>query len=428
MTESPTLSEPSEESVRREVRAWLSKHWNPELSLLEWRNLLADSGWGCPTWPREWYGRGLSPSLGDVVAEELRRAGAVGIAGGAGATLAAVTLLEHGSDDLKRRLLRPIITGEHVWCQLFSEPGSGSDLAGLTTRADFDGESWIVNGQKLWTTSAHHARYGLLLARSNWDVPKHRGITYFVLDLRQPGVVVRPLRQMNGHASFNEVFLTDARVPPENVVGDAGNGWTVALTTLAHERRQADGLRAMGQAAEGRGRAIDEHRAEIASVMEPYKWYPQRAGRPDLVVARARSTGRQGDPVVRQAIGKLLSLVRAAEWTARRAKAARAAGRPPGPEGSLGKLVASNVARAASDAHALISGADVMLSGIDGPLDGLIAEILVSVPAVSIAGGTDEIQHNIIAERVLGLPREPADDAGRAFRDVPRNPARSGSA
>lgn len=422
------MSEVTEEQVRREVRQWLEAHWNADMSLLEWRNLLADSGWGCPTWPREWLGRGLPVALGDVVTEEFRKVGAVGIPAGAGAGLAAATLLEHASDDLKRRLLRPIITGEHHWCQLFSEPGSGSDLAGLTTRADFDGEKWIINGQKLWTTSAHHAHYGMLLARSNWDVPKHRGITFFVLEMSQPGVVVQPLRQMNGHASFNQVFLTNARVSSENVVGEVGNGWAIALTTLAHERRLADGMRSMASATRGRGRAIDEHRAEVLSVMEPYKWYPQRAGRPDLVVERARSTGRSADPAVRQAVGKLVSLMRAAEWTVRRAKAARALGRPPGPEGSLAKLAASHIARAASDAHALISASDAMLSGHDGPLDGLIAEILVSVPAVSIAGGTDEIQRNIIGEQVLGLPREPALDAGRPFREVPKNLARSDGA
>ena len=148
------------ERVRREVRAWLEANWNPDLSLVEWRNLLADSGWGCPTWPVEWFGRGLPVALGDVVAEEFERIGAVGTPSGGGMTLAAPTILEHGSDDLKRRLLRPIVTGEDTWCQLFSEPGSGSDLAGLTTRAERDGDEYVINGQKLWSTSAHHARYG----------------------------------------------------------------------------------------------------------------------------------------------------------------------------------------------------------------------------------------------------------------------------
>lgn len=415
------MSEPTEISVREEVTAWLESNWDPELSLLEWRQTLADSGWGAPTWPEAWCGRGLPESLGDVVREAFQKSGAIGVAQGGGTMLAAVTILEHGTDDQKRELLRPILTGEHTWCQLFSEPGSGSDLAGLTTRADLDGDEYVINGQKVWTTSAHHARYGMLLARTNWDVPKHNGITYFVVEMDQPGVEARGLRQMNGHASFNEVFFTDARVARANVLGEIGKGWGVALTTLAHERRLADGMRSMVRGAQGRGRAFDEYRKEVASVMEPYKWYPQRAGRADLVVDRARATGRIKDPSVRQTVAKLMCMTRSSEWTARRAKAARVLGRPPGAEGSLGKLAASAVARAAADAHALISESDAMLSGADSPLNGVIAEVLLSVPAVSIAGGTDEIQRNIIGERVLGLPKEPAVDVGKAYRDVPKN-------
>ncbi len=411
------------ESVRREVRAWLEANWNHDQSLVEWRNKLADSGWGCPTWPREWYGRGLPVSLGDVVSEEFDRIGAVGTPGGGGMTLAGPTILEHGTDDVKQRLLRGIVTGEDTWCQLFSEPGSGSDLAGLTTRAELsrDGDEFIVNGQKLWSTSAHHAKYGMLLARTNWDVPKHRGITYFALEMHQPGVTPKPLKQMNGHASFNEVFLNDARVPVANAIGQVGNGWAVAQATLAHERRSFDVLQRAARGSRGTGRAHEELRAEVADMMAPYTWYPQRAGRADLIVERAKATGRNTDPVVRQEIAKLLSLARSTEWTARRAKAARVAGRPPGPEGSLGKLYASDIARACSRVHTLITATDSLLSGADGPLEGIIAEILVSVPAVSIAGGTDEIQRNIVSERVLGLPREPQSDHDRPFRDVPRN-------
>ncbi len=414
------MTESSEDGVRNEVRAWLEANWNPEMSLHAWRELLADSGWGCPSWPLEWYGRGLAVQFESVVSQEFRRAGAVGVPAGGGVGLAAVTILAHGSDELKRRLLRGIVTGEETWCQLFSEPGSGSDLAGLTTRADFDGENWIINGQKVWNTSAHHAEWGMLLARTNWDVPKHSGISYFAFPMRQPGVTVRPLKQMNGHASFNEVFINDARVSPQNVIGEVGQGWTVALTTLAHERRLAAGV---GRSQKGEGRALDEYRAEQAELMAPYVWYPQRAGRVDLVVERAKATGRNTDPVLRQEIARLLAVSRASEWTARRAAAARALGRPPGPEGSLAKLASSHVARAAAHVHTRISGAESMLSGGDGAMDGVIAEILVSVPGQSIAGGTDEIQRNIIAERALGLPKGPAVDAGKPFREVSRNVA-----
>jgi alkylation response protein AidB-like acyl-CoA dehydrogenase len=281
----------------------------------------------------------------------------------------------------------------------------------------------VVNGQKVWTTSAHHADWGLLLARTDWDVPKHDGLSYFVIDMTQAGVTAQPLKQMNGHASFNQVFFTDAVVEPENILGRVGDGWQIAMTTLAHERRGADALRRWGKASDKPGRIYDEERAEIATVMEPYKWYPQRAGRIDLVLTRARETGAIDDPVTRQEIAKLLMTNRAAEWTAKRANAAQQLGRPQGPEGSLGKLAGSVLARAAADVHTRISGSDAMLSGSDGAHDGIIAEILLSVPATSIAGGTDEIQRNIIAERVLGLPKEPRMDAG-PFRDVPKNPTR----
>jgi alkylation response protein AidB-like acyl-CoA dehydrogenase len=408
------------DQIRAELAAWLDANWDPELSLVAWRGRLADAGWACPTWPTRWFGRDLPAALGDLAAEELARIAAPGVADGVGMHLAAPTLLEHGSDALNERYLRATVTGEITWCQLFSEPGAGSDLAGLTTRADRDGDSWVVNGQKVWNTSAHHADVGLLLARSNWDVPKHRGLTYLVLPMHQPGVEVRPLRQMNGHASFNEVFLTDAVIPLDDVVGQVDLGWPVALTTLAHERRLAAAGRA-GAGEPGAGRARREAAAEHAIAAEPYTWYPQRAGRPDLVVSQARSAGVDQDPRVRQEIARVLTLARVAQWTQRRALAARALGRPPGPEGSLGKLASSNIARASARAHSLIGGSSGLLTGPDAPLDGVIAEVALSVPAVSIAGGTDEIQRNILAERILGLPREPDPGRTEPFRDVPRN-------
>jgi len=222
--------------------------------------------------------------------------------------------------------------------------------------------------------------------------------------MRQPGVEVRPLRQMNGHASFNEVFFDDAVVPAANVIGEVNGGWSVALTTLSHERRLALTLAAPAPQAD-RGRAVREAADEQAAAAAPYVWYPQRAGRVDLVVERAAEAGVNTDPVVRQEVAKVLSLARVSQWTAQRAAASSALGRPPGPEGSLGKLASSNIARAASRVHSLIAGASGLLSGPDAPLGGVIAEILVSVPAISIAGGTDEIQHNILGERILGLPK-----------------------
>lgn len=415
---------PGADDVRATVRAWLDERWDPERPLREWRGELADAGWACPTWPREWYGRGLTTDLGRVVADELRAVGAVGPAIGVGMALAAPTLLAHGSDDLKGRLLRPIATGEDRWCQLFSEPGSGSDLAGLTTRAVRDGEQFVVEGQKVWTTGAHQAAYGMLLARTDWDVPKHRGITFFALPMGQPGIEVRPLRQMNGRASFNEVFLSEARVSVANVVGDLHDGWAAALTTLAHERGLAAAIFG-GLPPGGGGRTRDEARAEATSYLATYEWYPQRAGRADLVRSRAVTSGVAGHRLTRQTIAHLEATERTARWTAERAAAARRTGRPPGPEGSLGKLAASIIAREAAAAHSTIAGAEGMLTGPDSPEGGIVAEVFVSVPGASIAGGTDEVQHNIIGERVLGLPKEPSVDADVPFRAVNVNHRRS---
>jgi len=403
-----------------ELNEWIARAWDPELSLLDWRIRLADAGWACPAWPREWGGRGLPASAADAVLEALAAAGVPGPPDGVGMHLAAPTILEHGADDLRRRFLRSIATGEAVWCQLFSEPGAGSDLAGLTTRAELDGDVWRVSGQKVWNTGAAHADFGLLLARTDWDAPKHRGITYFVLPMKQAGVEVRPLRQMNGHASFNEVFLDQAQIPAAYVIGQVNDGWRGALTTLMHERRLAPARRP-APARQLAGRAWREAIAERVAVSEPHKWYPQRAGRADLVVAQAIAAGKAKDPVVRQEIVKLFALAWSAKWMAQRAVAARALGRPPGPEGSLGKLASSVIARAASRVHALIADASGMLAGSDAPLDGTIAEIFLSVPAISIAGGTDEIQHNILAERILGLPKEPDTDRDVPFKRVPRN-------
>ncbi|MFZ9539803.1 MAG: acyl-CoA dehydrogenase family protein [Ilumatobacteraceae bacterium] len=390
------------------VREWLRENWDQHSSLLEWRERLVDSGWAVPSWPTEWFGLGLPAWADSVVAEEIKRIGAVGTPVGSGMSLAAPTLIEHASHELKRELLRATLTGATTWCQLFSEPGAGSDLAGLSASAVLDGDEWVVNGQKVWNTSAHHADYGMLLVRTNTTVPKHEGITYMVLPMHQQGVEVRPIRQMNRHSSFNEVFMTDARVPARFVVGTVNDGWRVARATLAHERSFATLRRPRFDSPDGRrGLALDEAELEAEKHFRTYVWYPQRAGRADLVIERAREMGRDRDPVVRDRIADLISFVKVNEWTAQRARAARALGRPPGPEGSLGKLAASEVARRCHRLHAIIAGAHGML--VDGPRehDATIAEVLVSTPAQSIAGGTDEIQRSIIGEKILGLPREP---------------------
>ena len=318
---------PSPDEVRAEIRAWLAANWKPTYGLVEWRNILVDGGWASPGWPSAWHGRDYTPPLVAIVDEEMRKAGAVGPARAGPRNLASATILEHGNDAQKARFLRRILIGEDSWCQLFSEPGNGSDLAGAITRADFKDGKWIINGQKVWTTSAHHADWGLLVARTDWDAPKHQGLSYFLLNMRQPGVEVRPLRQMNGHASFNEVFFTDAVAETEHLLGRPGEGWAAATTTLMHERRGFGGGGAgvgLASGPERKGGIYEEERIETAHAMEPYTWYPQRAGRVDLVLPRAKETGAINDPVARQEIAKLLILARTAEWTARRARTAQA--------------------------------------------------------------------------------------------------------
>ena len=274
MTAPPAPPEP--EQVRAELAAWVAEHWDPGMPLHDWRTLLLTAGWAVPSWPQRWHGRGWPAWTDELVGSELIRLGTAGVPVGSGTWLAAPTILAHGSDELRDRLLTPILTGEQTWCQLFSEPGAGSDLAGLSTSAVLDGDSWVINGQKVWNTSAHHADMGMLLARTDPGVPKHQGITYFALPMHQPGVEVRQLRQMNFHASFNEVFLTDARIPRDNVIGGVGQGWTAALTTLAYERRFSALRRPDYSPAPGR--ALDEARAEADDYFATYSWYPQRAG------------------------------------------------------------------------------------------------------------------------------------------------------
>ena len=410
------------EQIRREVSAWLDANWRTDRPLIEWRKILLEAGWAAPHWPEEWFGRGFTLDQAAVVAEVFREKDVVPAAQVGPRGLASETILACGSDDQKRRFLRPILTGEHTWCQLFSEPGSGSDLAGLSTRAEFKDGKWIVNGQKVWNTSAHHADFGLLVARSDWDVPKHQGISYFLLDMRQPGVEVRPLKQMNGHQSFNEVFMSNAAVPAEDLIGGEGNGWHVAATTLSFERRGFS-RRVRGSSLQGpkQGPIYEEYEEELRIATEPYTWYPQREGRVDLVLPRARATGAIADPAVRQEIAKLICLSRGASLASDSAEAQQKAGTTEIiPAGSIGKLAASVIARQASLVHTMISGADAMLSGPESAADGIVAEVLVSVPAISIAGGTDEIQRNIISERVLGMPKGFRADQG-PFRDIKRN-------
>ena len=336
---------------RATSRQWLADNWDPDLSLLEWRRKLVESGWATPTWPAEWYGRGLPGWADPIVARGVRRRRRRRHRRSVAAwALAAPTLLAHGSDELKRRLLPRAITGEDTWCQLFSEPTNGSDLAGLATHAERDGDEWVVNGQKLWSTSAHHADLGLLLARTDPDVPKHRGISYFVLPMHQPGVEVRPVHQMNEHSSFNEVFLSDARVPAANLVGLPGDGWRIAMTTLAFERQFAT----VGARRAPAPPDVPPRRPppRPRSTSRPTPGTRSGPGAPTSSQQVAELQGRTDDPIARQQMAGLVALRRAHEWTAR-AGPGRPRRRPATGLRGLARQARRQPRRAGVGAHAL---------------------------------------------------------------------------
>ena len=417
--ESPDIA-----AVRADARAWFSENWEPDRTLGEWWERLAESGWGFPTWSTDWYGRGLPSRLAAVVAEERKAAGAFGPPSGIGVMMAGPTIVDHATDEQKKRFLPDMVTGREVWCQLFSEPGSGSDLASLQTRAVRDGDEWVVNGQKVWTSGAQYSKWGILIARTDPDVPKHRGITYFVIDMDQPGVDVRPLKEMTGGATFNEVFLTDARVPHDNVVGEVGDGWRVAVTTLAHERSSlgAGGMGGMGGGAIIGAHDLDARVGDVAGSAGGGEMAGMAAafggGGGSLVKMLPQLFGRSGDPIARQDVARLYTLLEIARYTGLRAQAAAARGEGPGPAVSTGKLQASAIVRILRDAGLRMEGAHGMLSGPDAPMGGMLQMLALFSPAVSIAGGTDEVQRNIVGERVLGLPSEPRPDKEVPFREL----------
>jgi len=421
------------DAVRDAARSFFESSWDPDLTLREWWSRLGLSAYGCPTWPVGAYGLGLSSEGARVVTEERERVGAYGPPSGIGPMMAGPTVATHGTPEQIERLLPNLVSGAEIWCQLFSEPGAGSDLAGITTRAVRDGDEWIVNGQKVWTSGAQHSRWGILIARTNPDAVKHEGITYFVLDLDQPGVEVRPLREMTGGATFNEVFFTDARVPHENLLGDVDRGWAVALTTLSHERTNL-GAGAMGGMAgvamlgidiggSGGGRGGPDLDARVGDLVGAQA----EGGGMDMTSGMAMLKmlpmmfGKQSDALTRQEFARIHTLVEIARYTGLRAKAAAARGERPGPEASTGKLAASNMLRTMREAMLRLQGPSATLMGDDAPMGGMAQWMALFSPAISIAGGTDEVQRNIIGERVLGLPPEPRPDKHVPFRTLPSN-------
>jgi alkylation response protein AidB-like acyl-CoA dehydrogenase len=348
----------TDDELRAEVRNWLSANWNPDIDRASWAHIVVDAGWAVPSWEPEWYGRGVSDAQSRLVAAEFAAVGAHGCGHDRG-NLFACTLHDVGTDEQKRRLIPPSIRGESKWCLLYSEPGAGSDLAGLRTRAERDGDEWVINGQKVWTSFAKTADYGMLVARTDWDVPKHQGISFFMLPMHQPG------------------------------------GWSVLQTALGYERR---------------------FMADVARTAKDAK-RPQ-AEKAHLLVELAREAGRLEDPYIRQQIARVDALATVNRWNTQRSKAAvdrvEAATLM-----ALGKIAMSRILHETARVETEIVGAEAMLTGPDNPIGDAVTFRTLNAYFTSIGGGTDQIQRNIVGERVLGLPKEPEPYRNTPFRELP---------
>jgi alkylation response protein AidB-like acyl-CoA dehydrogenase len=381
---------PEEAAFRAEARAWLEANAPDDYPAVpggeydaehvkrarEWQATLADAGWGALSWPVEHGGRGLPPTQASIFGQEQARLGIFHGMFTVGLSMAGPTIIAHGSEAQQRRFLPPLVRGEELWCQLFSEPGAGSDLAGLSCRAVRDGDEYVVNGQKVWTSGAQYSDWGILLARTDPDQPKHRGITYFLLDMHTAGIDVRPLRQMTGGSHFNEVFLTDVRVPAANVLGEVDGGWAVAMTTLASERAFMGGG--------GPGRTFDE------------------------LLALTRDFGRTTDPTVRQALAAAYTRFQLVKYLGQRARVAPTVG-------MVMKLFYAEHLRLLGDLALAVQGPYGALANSDRTE---WTQQFLSAPSIRIAGGSDEVQRNIIGERVLGLPADIRTDKGVPFRTL----------
>ena len=383
------------------ARGVVADHDPKKVPIPEFFGACYDAGLSWVHFPEGQGGLGLSRGLQAVADQVLQGAGGPVPLGlnPMGYGMAAPTIREHAqSDELKKQLLRPLATTEDIWCQLFSEPGAGSDVAGLATSAIQDGDGWVINGQKVWTSLAHRARWGLLLARSNPDLPKHKGLTYFVLDMHAPGVETRPLRQLTGQAEFNEVYITDARIPDTHRLGAVGDGWRVAMTTLMNERS------ALGASGSRRGAGTIEEAVSL--------W----AARPELHT-----------PVLRDRLAQLWLRAEAQRLTSERSRASATVG-GPGPEGSIGKMVGAELNQRIYEWCMDLLGAEGLLyhgyamSGAhrDGDWRGPIQQRYLRSRANTIEGGTSEVMRNILGERVLGLPGDLRADAGMPWKEIPR--------
>jgi acyl-CoA dehydrogenase len=404
---------PQEAAFRAEARAWIAanapKQYEDELkraslgriqlksnNILEvakaWQKKKADAGWAVPHWPKDYGGRGASPIERVIWQQEEGVFGKLGALFIIGHGMCGPTMMAYAAEDQKRHYLPPLASGEHIWCQLFSEPAGGSDVAGLRTRAEKDGSDWVINGQKIWTSGAHYSDYGILITRTDPTVPKHKGLTMFFLDMKSPGVEVKPIKQANGQSEFNEVYFTDVRIPDAQRLGAVGDGWNVSLTTLMNERMAIGSNMATG---------VPEL-FEFASnlMLDDGPAIDDRAVRSKLANWAVRASGLK--------------------YTSFRAISALSKGERPGPENSIGKLVAGSMLQDVATYALDLQGAAGVLSGPDdAEAAGKFQAMLLRSPATRVEGGTDEILRNIIAERVLGLPGDIRVDKDVAFNQIP---------
>jgi alkylation response protein AidB-like acyl-CoA dehydrogenase len=410
--------------IADEVQRWLDENWSLDITVAEWWRRLAQAGYAHPSWPSGLGGLGLSKRGSRTILSVLAANKVIGPpTGHVGAALAAPTLLAHGNGEQQRRYVRAIAEGRQSWCQLFSEPGSGSDLASLGARAVRDGSEWVITGQKVWNSLADTADFGMLLARTDIDSPKHQGITFFLLDMHQSGVEARPLKQMNGSTSFCEVFLTEARVPQEAVVGSLGDGWRITQTTLAAERDGVASRPPAGLVYAGSGSAgdLDRLTGEVVVEAEQGRSHGPKVMRSNALPWRAMvdwatEVGAGSDPVCRQELARYHAQVKVKNWLVQRIAAG--GGRLTGADGSLAKLATSRICQQSRELGYRIAGAAGMLSGAGSPLDGEFQHMALGSPGARLGGGTDEIQLNVIGERALGLPREPGSDRDVPYRDL----------
>lgn len=407
------------DAYREKIRAFLGEHlpaeWNGLGALdgsarsqftAEWREILRDNHLLATTWPTEYGGPGLSALENVIISEEFARAGVptMGNNDGFGITMVGNTLIHWGTEEQKKHFLPRILSGEDIWCQGYSEPGAGSDLANLGTKAELDGDEWILNGQKIWTSQGHTANWIFVLARTDADVSKHSGISFMLCPMDQPGVEVRPIVNIAGHSHFNEVFFSDARVPKENVIGGLNNGWAVAMTLLGYER--------------GAGASVNHLRHE------------EELGR---LIELARDKGKTGDPQIRQRLAWCHSKVEIMRFMGMQALTSFLSGAAPGAGSSTGKLNWSEYHKVVTELSLDILGADAMIMVGDSDAGAGLGTAAPGTPNVSAAwvntalaarsgtiyAGTSQVQRNIIGERILGLPKEPRADSG-PWKDTPK--------